>query len=358
MTPQDQALIAAASEQQLGPVPGAPAPAPQAPPPPAPTTNADAASAALSPPTEGDKSQEAAISMLKVNFGENDTRHLTESQIAGTFKRYGDLNRKHADNKPILDFTSSIQEGMKAQGMDASPDQIVKFLQAASQAFSKNPVQDGTNNHFAETSVGRANIPIDIQAGAQAQALDDDFVDSLTKWEDQNGVSLPPGYKDAATNMQSLTKQNATLMEAVQKLMSGQQQVGDMAQQQVMQADQSNIQAFQQMAANNLNKAQTANNLPDEAEQAFMEFAYQRGYTMEDFVDPQLTNAVVADFAAVSQTGELTRLQDMAKRRQAYTGTVDGTPSAGEPPAPDANQQQFDSMVDKELGRRETMNIR
>jgi len=361
MNPQDQELIAAASAQKLGPVPGAPAPQPQAPAPaPMPVTPSEAANAALSPNTEGDKSQQEAIEMLKVNFGENDTRHLTESQIAGTFKRYGDLNKKHADNKPILDFASQIQEGMKAQGMEANPSQIVDFLTAASAAFSKNPVTDGSDNTFNEGGQpNRQNIPIDIQKGAQQQALTDDFVDSLTKWEDQNGVSLPPGYKDAATNMESLKSQNAKLMQAVEQLMSGQQKTGDLAQQQLQQADQANIGAFQQMAANNLNKAQATHGLPDEMEEPFMEFAYQRGYTMEDFVDPQLTNSVVGDFKAASQGGELERLQDMAKRRQAYTGTIDGTPSSGGPsaaPSPDA--AMFDGMVDSELNRRSKYNIK
>jgi hypothetical protein len=50
---------------------------------------------------------------------------------------------------------------------------------------------------------------------------------------------------------------------------------------------------------------------------------------MEDFVDPQLTIKVMTDFKNNMDSPEMERMRAIAQRRQAYTGSMGSTPSAG-----------------------------
>ena len=58
-----------------------------------------------------------------------------------------------------------------------------------------------------------------------------------------------------------------------------------------------------------------------------MMFAGERGYSVEDFIDPKLTEQVVQDFKAVKDTPEFERLKGINSRRQSFTGVL--TPGAG-----------------------------
>ncbi len=369
ISPQDAEIIAQASGRQLGPEAGPaapagpmPAPPPGAVPPPAAPQEAptpqEAVNANASPVSEGDQQQEGAVTMLEVDFGEGNKRKLSPAQIKGTFDRYGALNHKQMQMKPVIDFAEGIMGRLKEQGHDPKADDVAKFLNAAAQAFVKNP-QQKRPNEFAETSRGRVDIPIDIQEGARQQAATDDFVDSLTKWEDDNGVSLPPGYKDQMSNMGKVMGQNEQLMKMVQQLSAGQGQVGELAAQQMQAAQSNQLNSMRETAANNLNRAQSKHKLPDDMEEAFMEFAFQRGYTFEDFIDPALTDAVVGDFSAVSQGPELDRLKSMAQRRTAYTGSVEGSPSAGMAAQTSASPDQdfFEGQVARALDKKAALNM-
>jgi hypothetical protein len=82
-----------------------------------------------------------------------------------------------------------------------------------------------------------------------------------------------------------------------------------------------------------------------------MIFAAERGYTMEDFVDPNLTIKVMQDFRNSMDSPEMERMRGIAQRRQAFTGSLGATPSAGEAPAEDASAATFDRLVNRGMNR-------
>jgi hypothetical protein len=111
--------------------------------------------------------------------------------------------------------------------------------------------------------------------------------------------------------------------------------------------------AARQQAANNLNVAQQKYQLPDQDEQDFFNFAFERGYTIEDFIDPRLTDMVMADFSNNRNGPEMDRLRQMAARRQAYTGQVGATPAAGgQPEAPSQDDQFIGAVAQQAMQRR------
>ena len=61
----------------------------------------------------------------------------------------------------------------------------------------------------------------------------------------------------------------------------------------------------------------------------FQVFANERGYTQEDFLDPQLRLRVMNDFKNSVHSGEMERLRDISKRRQAFTGRRVSSVNAG-----------------------------
>ena len=68
--------------------------------------------------------------------------------------------------------------------------------------------------------------------------------------------------------------------------------------------------------------------MPDAESDDFFTFAFERGYSNEDFIDPQLVDTIMGDYVAVKGTPEMERLKDMAKRRVAFTGNVNATPGS------------------------------
>jgi hypothetical protein len=89
--------------------------------------------------------------------------------------------------------------------------------------------------------------------------------------------------------------------------------------------------AATKMISNNLNSAFQKAGVPvdDSVRADFRTFAAQRGYDFPDFMSPELTQTVVADFKANKDAPEMQRLLDVARRRQAFTGSVEGAPGAG-----------------------------
>jgi hypothetical protein len=74
---------------------------------------------------------------------------------------------------------------------------------------------------------------------------------------------------------------------------------------------------------------------------------------MEDFIDGNLAQKVVADFVNARNSGEFGRLQEIAKRRQAFTGSVGATPSAqGEAPAKSPSDSQLERMTERAFANR------
>jgi hypothetical protein len=337
----DQQLMQAMAAKKTGVAPEAQAPQPQQAPPqqpqqaapqpkapdvPTPPTDQEKASAQASPTTEGDMAQKEAV-MYDINFGEQN-RQLSDKQIKSTFDRYSSLNHKHQTMKPVLDFAEQLMGAAKEKGHEVSPDQFVKGLQ---RAFQKN-AQFGKGTNTEKSPEGKVDTPYNNAT------LDDD---ALKRWEDENAVSLPPAYKESFAQLKSMQGDNAQLKALLKQLVSGQKDIAKGAKQGLETAATSQESSQKQRIINNLNQAQSSLGLPDQSDNDFFNFAYDRGYTIEDFMDPKLTLHVAQDFKNNMNTPEIERLREIAKRRQAFTGTVDSAPSAGGSSVSSNSDQSF-----------------
>lgn len=333
--------------QQAAPAPAqAPAPIPNqvaAKTQPADTTQGKAAEAG-SPKTEADAMTDDAV-LYEIEFGEGDKRKLTPAQIKSTFERYSALNYKSAQYKPVMDLVEQIMRDNP--GLD--PMQMRQQMEAVYKAQQSNPTMGNTQGDRSgpnETSGNRQ--PADMEA-------------SLKEWEEQNAASLPPGYKDLMMGqaalpqaMQQMQQQMAMMQRMMQSVLGQSQGVAEAARTGMNQAQNQQIQAVRQQIANNIDRVQQALQLPDEAAQDFMIFAAERGFTMEDFVDPQLTIKVMQDFKNNMASPEMERMRSIAQRRQAYTGSLGSAPSSGPaaPAAPAQGGSTFDRLAGMALGQR------
>ena len=344
MNPQDQDLIAQASAQQLGVSPPA-AMAPQAPPASiAPQemqpTPQEMGSQGVSPSTEGDKQGADAAQIMRIKFGDED-RELSEMQVKGTFDRYSALNFKHQNLKPVVDLAEKMLEAAQQKNPNASAKDLAKFMTAAAKAQTHNPMMGkGTQN------------PEDA-ARAQIASSDGNVDDMMKQWEDDNAVSLPPRFRETMDGMAEMKAQNAELRDMIQQVIQGQQGVTESTNKQLEQSDSREGNVMQQRIGNNLQQAQSALNLPDEAEQEFMQFAYSRGYTVEDFIDPELTMMIAKDFKQNQDAPELDRLRGITEKRQAFTGNASGAPAvSNQAPASSPDQTFIDAAANKVMASR------
>lgn len=358
-TEQDKALIDQIAGQQLGDAnasapaqPQQPAPqaqAPQQPPEPkdAPPTDQEKAAAAVSPKTEGDATLEESIKMFEVDFGD-EKRNLSEAQVRETFNRYRDLNHKHANEikpiEPAINLVRQIMDTARQNGKDINGDDMAQFLQAATQAYIKNPTMGGQR----DTSPDQQGESV-----GQKRNLASEVEQQITRWEEENAISLPPMYRDGFATIQQMQQENQQLRDMMNQFLASSQSINQDAAQAAMSAEQTANQAYRQQAANNLNLAQQKAGLPDSDENDFFNFAFERGFTIEDFIDRELTERVMSDFAAVKNSPEMDRLRNMAQRRQAYTGAMSSTPGAsGEMSKPNADQEFMNSVAEQAMRKR------
>ena len=149
---------------------------------------------------------------------------------------------------------------------------------------------------------------------------------SLSKWEEENAATLPPGYKEMmlATSQgnQGMQNQVARLEQMLKMVLAQSQGNVDAARQGMEGAQKQQINAVRQQIANNIDRVQAALGLPDDKADDFMMFAAERGFTMEDFVDPQMTIRVMQDFKNNMDSPEMERMRAIAQRRQAFTGSL------------------------------------
>ena len=129
--------------------------------------------------------------------------------------------------------------------------------------------------------------------------------------------------------MAQMQQQLAQTQQMLQAVLAQSNGVADAAKQGMQGAQSQQINAMRQSISNNIDKVQTALGLADDKANDFMVFAAERGFTMEDFVDPQLTIKVMTDFKNNMDSPEMERMRAIAQRRQAYTGSMGSTPSAG-----------------------------
>lgn len=267
-----------------------------------------------------------------VDFGDGQMRELTPSQIKSTFQRYSALNHKHQTQyknaEPVVDFVNQVIAEAAKSGAQLSPQDVLAYL---------------TQSGHGQQPQG-ANLGHNTYSQAGAQGGEDD---ALAQWERENAVTLPPGLRESYAKSQALEGELIKTQEMMAQILAAAQGVGQQSQQQAMTADQQHRMALKNTIVNNLSTAQSQLGLSDGDEQDFMQFAFSRGYTVEDFIDPQLTVAVATDFRNNKNSPEMDRLRSMAQRRQAFTGNVQGAPAgpAGGAPAGGDDKNFMDSMI-------------
>lgn len=341
----DQAMIQQVAARQLGA-----APEPQAPPPPSadpkqdnPPSEAEKMQAAGGPETEGDKAREEAF--IEVDLGDGRREVMSASQIAGMTARYKDLNHKNATKykplEPAINMLETMMANAHASGQEVGGDDVAQFLQAAIQAYTSNPQMGGQQDPTPDRP--------DAQPG---EGFDEDIESEIAQWESENAVSLPPMYRNGMKLIRQLQGENEQMKQMMSGFLQQAQGVNQEAMQAVQGSQQQQADVYRQRAANNLNQAQSALQLPDDAEDDFFDFAYGRGYTVEDFIDSDLTMKVMQDFANNRSTPEMERLRSLNQRRQAFTGAASATPSAGSAPTGDVNQQFMDNLTNLAMQKR------
>ena len=152
--------------------------------------------------------------------------------------------------------------------------------------------------------------------------------------------------------MQAMQQQINQLSQLLRGVLANSQGVADAAKNQVANSQAQSVAAVQQQIANNIDRVQQALGLPDTAANDFMIFAAERGFTMEDFVDPQMTIKVMQDFKNSMNSPEMERMKAIAERRQAFTGSLGQTPAANPTNAPTATASTLANLINKTMSKR------
>ncbi|MEK9747191.1 MAG: hypothetical protein VW443_00500 [Pseudomonadales bacterium] len=271
------------------------------------------------PQDEGDNANKRPVTYIDVDFGDGNPRRLSEQQVRDTMNRYKKLNYMHSQKVAPMESAINLVNDMAQRlaqqtGQPVTGDDMAQFLQAASNAYVHNLQMGGQIDKTPDRQGPR--VPMDMEA-------------EMAKWEEDNAISLPPMYRDAASRIAAQDADIASLKKTMAYMLHEANNINSQAQGTLATAESQERRAMMQQAGNNLNYAQQQYNLPDEEENDFFNFAYERGYDISDFIDPNMTMRVVKDYAATRNTPEMDRLREMARRRQAYTGTVDLQPGSG-----------------------------
>ena len=332
----------AAKRMGVDPQQAAPSPAPQGLPPQAPpqappeASNQDKAAEQGSPKTEGDKMSADAI-VYQVDFGEGQgQRDLTPQQIKSTFDRYSSMNYKNAQYKPVYDLVDQIMR----DNPNLNSKQVAEQMNNIYKAQESNPTMGNTEG---KKSGNPSDGPSDLDS-------------SLEKWEQENAASLPPGYKEmiqgGQQGMQQMQQELARTQAMIRQMAAQNQGVADAAKTQVQNSTSQQVEAVRQQIANNLDRVQQGLKLPAEKAQDFMVFAAERGYTLEDFADPQLTVNVMSDFKNNMDSPEMERMRGISQRRQAFTGSLGSTPGGGSNESAPVGDSTFDKFTQTAMNKK------
>lgn len=276
-------------------------------------------------------------------------RRMTQSQITGMASRYTALNHKNAVLKPVTD----VIENFLRSNPNMTPGQLAEQLQqlAAAQQPNVQFGRGGVNDPGGDGVGRRGDTDGDARQMRGQRGNDPDFDADFDRWENENASTLPPGYRDMFKNMSSMAsmiQQQQAMMQQLLGQSAGHVDAARMAHQQSAQVQAG---AVQQTIANNLDRAQAQLRLPTEAANDFMMFAQQRGYTVEDFADPDLTMMVMQDFANNMQSPEMDRLRQIHQRRTAYVSQGGGSPAGGGAPASPA-EQDFEGFTSRIMAQK------
>lgn len=341
-----QQAPAATPEQALRAAQGQQPPQPQQPAgPPRETTEAQAQTKAA-PQTEASQMRAEPVIFELPGKDGKPGRKLTSSQVEGVLDRYSALNYEHAQLKPVIELAKQLL----GQNPGMTPADLADAVVSMAQAQQHNPVmgrgareQVATQQGLPPGSQGQNNRPAGIM-------LDDE---ALKRWETENAAQLPPGYRDMMGMLSQLAPAIQQQGSLLQRLLAQSAGVADAARETTQNAQQQAMMAMRQSIGNNLDRAQQALGLPTERANDFMVYAGERGYTLEDFSDPQLTYKVMRDFRNDLMSGEVERLRGIQTKRQSYTGTVGGAPGQGGAQG-QTQPSEFDSFVNRQLAKRAT----
>jgi hypothetical protein len=202
---------------------------------------------------------------------------------------------------------AAIKNGLAKDPLDAAR-QLVNLMKAGDK-----------NTQLGDTD-GATNAELSEQVKSNG--------DMFAQYEEDNAISLPPGYREMMAALPQITQQNQQLMQAVEGMMrnaqGSAQQGAELAASGI--ADKSSAMATR--ISNNLDRMAQKTGLGEDQAEDFRIFAFERGYTSEDFLDPQLAMKVGTDYKNSIESGDMERLREIAKRRQAFTGTVGNTPQS------------------------------
>jgi hypothetical protein len=291
---------------------------------------------------------------FQVPWDQGQNRELTPAQIKSTFDRYSSLNYAHSQLKPVLDIVGPL-----LKGANGDVGRVGEFLKAALAAAQKDPVMGDRN---ADSSHGPRTTAQPVPAGSGAANLQD-FEQEIKDWEDENGIKLPGSVKAQSKAISAMNGQIAALVDMIKHMSSASRGQLDAARDAQGDARSTMVAAIKRQIAQNLDAAQARHGLPNEAVHDFMTFMGQRGYTMEDMVNPHLAHAVVGDFRANLQSPEMDRLRQMTARRLAATGSLQPAATTSGSPAAAANgggaqgDPDLQRLADMAMQRRGAYNL-
>jgi hypothetical protein len=304
-----------------------------------PPTQIEKGEAKLAPNTEADAMSSSPV-IYDIQMGQ-EMRRLTPEQIAGTYERYQSLNHKHMQLKPFVELGEALMK-RAPEGADAQ-----KVAQAIMMALSKNP------------HMGNVQQQQPQQAGQPAQQPQSnaDISSALEKWEKENAVALPPGYKEMMQQIHGFGGALQGLQGALKHIVAQSGGMVDAARDSTQSAMEREAEVRRQSVTNNLNRVQQELQFPSEAKDDFQVIFSERGYTLADFQDYDLLRKVASDFKAASASPEMERLRSIHQRRQAFTGSLGGVPSGadGGTPKPSPAENRLGGMVDFAMKRRGLM---
>lgn len=344
------------ASSRMGVEPAAPAPSapsdPAASQPPADAkqqkdTDQDKAAEQGSPETEGDKSRNDAV-LYEVEIGEGKKRQYTPQQIRSMAERYSALNFKNQQLKPVIEVVENLLKSQDGMTPSALADNLKNMLNA-----------EGPSTFGADSKTNGDKAADDKSSPPPRPTSNEDLAAQLKAWEEENAASLPPGYKEmlmAGNSSQQTVAQMAQQLQAMQQMLGqvlgSAKGTAEAARAGVEAADRNQTQAMVRTIQNNLDRLQASLGLPDEAAEDFMMFAAERGYTFEDFIDPDLLGRVMQDFKINMEAPEMERIREVHRRRQAYTGSLGSAPQSGAAAPASQGDATLDRLTNVAMGRR------
>ena len=338
--------------------PAAPAPAPEgrraqiATPEPAPNPATKTETQTVSDNAPSAKESSGSESFLKLSDGKVYTSHQIESLLG----RYRDLNYRHAQLKPVI----SMSEQVLQQTPGLTPDGLVQQIIGMAKAQQHNPTlgTDSLDNPASTQPQMQAQPQIQPQAqggipGQQVQPQPQNVTD-YRAWEEQNSVSLPPGYEQMSAEMSQMKQM---LMASQQTVMQLSQSMQAAANQAAAPGDPAQEATARQVSAN-LTYAQQQLGLDKEQWENFKAFSADRGYIPEeDFVNDDLVMRVMTDFKNSITVDEVERLKSIEAKRRAYMtaqaedgGNASANNANEAPTETDKNIQNMTEMVMQQRG--------